>query len=55
MHSAPQEFDVGDQSAGWDGKFGGEVMTPGVFVYHAQVIYADGHEETVKGDITLIR
>jgi gliding motility-associated-like protein len=40
---------------GWDGTFNGNVLDPGVFVYTAKLIHADGTEEVVIGDITLLR
>jgi gliding motility-associated-like protein len=43
------------ESRGWDGTFAGEELNPGVYVYHAKVIYVDGVEEIFKGDITLLR
>ena len=49
------EFPANDPQLGWDGKMAGEEMLPGVYVFHAQVVYPDGYEETIKGDITLIR
>jgi gliding motility-associated-like protein len=42
-------------SEGWDGTFAGELLNPGVYVYHAKVIYVDGVGEIFKGDITLLR
>jgi gliding motility-associated-like protein len=40
---------------GWDGTFNGKVLDPGAFVYTAKLIHADGTEEVVIGDITLLR
>ena len=40
---------------GWDGKFNGNMMNPGVFVYQANVTLGDGREAKVKGDVTLLR
>jgi hypothetical protein len=31
----------GQESLGWDGKFNGEDMQPGVFVYTAELLYED--------------
>jgi len=45
----------GQESLGWDGKFNGEDMQPGVFVYTAELLYEDGVKETVTGSITLVR
>ncbi|HEY3386458.1 MAG TPA: gliding motility-associated C-terminal domain-containing protein, partial [Saprospiraceae bacterium] len=43
------------ETAGWDGKFKGERMQPGVYVYTAQLDFEDGNSENVSGDITIIR
>jgi gliding motility-associated-like protein len=43
------------EAMGWDGTFAGEPLMPGVYVFHAKVIYADDVEEIFKGDITLVR
>lgn len=40
---------------GWDGKANEEDINPGVFVWVAEVIYADGKTETLYGDVTLLR
>ena len=42
-------------SDGWDGKANEEDINPGVFVWVAEVIYADGKTETLYGDVTLVR
>ena len=50
-----ENFPVNVPELGWDGTNNGEELMPGVYVFHASVTYADGFEENVKGDITLIR
>ncbi len=40
---------------GWDGTKNGQQMNPGVFVFQAILTLADGKEEKVHGNITLIR
>ncbi|MEN0048177.1 MAG: PKD domain-containing protein [Bacteroidota bacterium] len=40
---------------GWDGSFNGQMMNQGVFVYAVQVVFKDGTEETLIGDVLLIR
>ena len=45
----------GDEQGGWDGKFNGEYVMPGVYVYSAKLVYEDGIEEVIKGDITVVR
>ncbi|MBK9984160.1 MAG: gliding motility-associated C-terminal domain-containing protein [Saprospiraceae bacterium] len=44
----------GNESDGWDGKFNGQPLLPGVYVYTAELQYED-LTETVKGGITIIR
>lgn len=44
-----------NESAGWDGKFNGEPVNPGVFVYLAQLRFVDEEILEVKGDVTVIR
>lgn len=40
---------------GWDGNFNGQAAISGVYVYSAIFIALDGNEESIAGDITLIR
>lgn len=40
---------------GWDGRLGGKIMNPAVFVYIIEVAFADGQVLTYKGDVTLIK
>jgi len=42
-------------SDGWDGRFQGRFLNPGVFVYFLEVEFPDGTTEMFKGDVTLIR
>ena len=44
-----------DRSAGWDGRFKGELAAAGTYVYMAVIELQDGRIETVKGNVTLIR
>lgn len=39
----------------WDGRFGGEISRPAVFLYRIQVELADGQTELVQGNLSLIR
>ncbi len=53
-----QEFnDIGpnDPTKGWDGRFKGSPVNPGVFVYVAEILYVDGITEIRTGDVTLVR
>jgi len=44
----------GVEDDGWDGRFNGEPMLPGVYVYIAELQYED-ITETIKGGITIVR
>ncbi len=40
---------------GWDGRFNGQPMNPGVFAYYAIIELIDGQELLFEGDVTLMR
>ncbi|MCH2043072.1 MAG: gliding motility-associated C-terminal domain-containing protein [Saprospiraceae bacterium] len=40
---------------GWDGRYKGQFMNTGVFVYMVEVEFIDGHIELFVGDVTLLR
>ncbi len=44
----------GDEAAGWDGKFDGKYLLPGVYVYVTELDF-EGIKETISGDITILR
>ncbi|KAA3630902.1 MAG: hypothetical protein DWQ02_17200, partial [Bacteroidetes bacterium] len=48
-------FSSNDSSSGWDGRFRGEYLNPGVFVFVAEIEFVDGEVETYSGDIILMR
>ena len=48
-------FQPNDPTAGWDGRFRGERMNAGIFVYMAKVAFIDNHVELFKGDVLLLR
>ena len=50
-----KDFALNDMSTGWDGKFKGTDMPAGVYVWHLDVDFVDGGNETYKGHTTLIR
>lgn len=52
---AAQNFQPNDPIFGWDGKFGGQPLNNGVFVYFIEIDYIDGRTEILKGDVTLMR
>jgi len=50
-----QNFMPNEPSNGWDGKYKGQRLNPGVFVYQASVRFIDGQTILYKGDLTLLR
>ncbi|MCC6460194.1 MAG: choice-of-anchor L domain-containing protein [Saprospiraceae bacterium] len=44
-----------DRGGGWDGKFRGKLMEPGVFTWWAQVELASGEELRLQGDVTIVK
>jgi gliding motility-associated-like protein len=48
-------FESQDEAHGWDGRFKGEMMPPGVYVYQTDITFNDGYTLHNKGSITLIR
>jgi len=42
-------------SEGWDGRFNGDFVSPGVFVYLAEVKFLDGRVLLYRGDVTVVR
>lgn len=48
-------FMVNDPDIGWNGEFKGQEMPAGVYVWHMNVIFQDGREESMAGSFTLIR
>ena len=49
------DFDPADTNIGWDGTFKGQKMNPAVFIWQAVVLFVDGKEEFISGDVTLQR
>ncbi|MEM8583945.1 MAG: gliding motility-associated C-terminal domain-containing protein [Bacteroidota bacterium] len=50
-----QGFQPNDPAFGWDGTHRGQTLNPAVFVYQAEIEFADGVVELFKGDVTLVR
>jgi gliding motility-associated-like protein len=48
------DFQPNMEQIGWDGRFNGKFMDPAVFVYWAEVEYADGRTEIFEGDVAII-
>lgn len=44
-----------DESKGWDGKINGEVVTPGVYTYFAEIAFIDNFVVLYEGDITVVK
>ncbi len=50
-----ENFMPNDPAFGWDGRFNGTRLPPGVFVYYIEVLFVDGTRIPYKGDVTLIK
>lgn len=50
-----ENFQPNNPTVGWDGSYRGQPLTPGVFVWVAEVEFADGEKQTYKGDVTIVR
>lgn len=50
-----QNFAPNDPNLGWDGTLWGEPLNAAVFVYYAEILYADGKTEFITGDVLLMR
>lgn len=50
-----QEVFQAQNNNGWDGTWNGVAQDANVYKYIARVAYPDGHTETFKGDVVLIR
>jgi gliding motility-associated-like protein len=48
-------FNANDASAGWDGTYKGQKLSPDVFVYTCEVVCSNNNILLFKGDITLIQ
>ena len=48
-------FESFNTEQGWDGKFNGQYVPPGVFTYHVVVNYLDGDAVQRNGTITVLR
>ncbi len=46
---------INDESVGWDGRFRGKLLNPGVYTYYGRVLFGNGESKTYKGDVTLLR
>lgn len=48
-------FIANELPLGWDGRFQGQQVVPGVYAWHALLMLRDGNIVTKKGDVTVIR
>lgn len=46
---------INDRNDGWDGKFNGQFVNPGVYTWAANVLFIDGIVLPFGGDITVLR
>jgi gliding motility-associated-like protein len=44
-----------DDSAGWDGRYNGQLLGSDVFIWIAEIEFEDGEREIFKGDVALMR
>ena len=49
------DFAANDASAGWDGKYKGELLSPDVYIWSCEVICENNETLPFKGDVTLLR
>jgi gliding motility-associated-like protein len=50
-----KNFAPNDPASGWDGRWRGKDMQPGVYVYVAEVAFLDGEVLLYKGSVTVLR
>ena len=48
-------FQPNEENFGWDGKYRGQMMDNGVYIYFAIIKFIDGTKTQVQGDVTLAR
>lgn len=50
-----EQFPDSQPDLGWDGSFNGRPMVPGVYVWVAEIVYKDGSEDALRGEVTVVR
>lgn len=45
----------GDATGGWDGRLDGQVMNPALFVWFAEIAFANGETKVLEGEVSLVR
>jgi hypothetical protein len=53
--AAMQNVAPNDPGLGWDGRYRNQDVSPGVYVWWARLIYADGTSDTLDGEVTVVR
>ena len=51
VHDVPTD----DAAYGWDGRFRGQVVSPGAYVYELLMRFADGTQQVYKGTVMVVR
>ena len=46
---------VNEPSGGWDGRFNGTLVMPGVYTWVAEITFLDNETEFFAGDVTVMR
>ncbi len=49
----PESFGI--FTTGWDGRYKGKFVNPGVYVYAIEVLFVDGKKLLYRGDVTVVR
>jgi len=55
LHFEANSISVNDEIQGWDGLTRNKKLDPGNYVYLFRVIYLDGSEEVISGDVTIMK
>lgn len=50
-----ENFDLNDNTTGWDGTFRDQALTPGIYLWFLEAVYPDGFTEIRRGQTTLLR
>ena len=50
-----KDFQVNNETSGWNGSFRNEAMNSGIYIYHTEVAFIDGSVGQYKGDVALVR
>ncbi len=49
------DWPINSERHGWDGRFRGQLLDPGVYVFSIELLLVNGEKQTVGGDILLLR